>query len=171
MPARRDKQPPTLWQHAKPTIEASLGSVLAARGFGRPETAMTFWRRRRDFLDVVQLRSKYGSACRAYLGCHPLGVRESVPSEVQCIFRTSVPGEFEFPEDEVAIARFVRDELVPSVLCVVDAWFPRFASLERGLEMLESESREFDYYKKGSPVYQQALLETTECISRKAKLE
>lgn len=168
MPARRAKRAPTPWQRAKPFIEAALGSALGARGFGSPAEAMTFWRRRGTFIDVVQLRSKYGTACNVYFGCHPAGVREALPSEVHCMFRTSADKEFSLPTEEAAIRSFVECELVPSVSRVVDTWFSGFSSLESALVMLENKTLEVACYRKGSPAYESAHLELIECIRRKA---
>jgi len=167
MPSRRHKEPPTPWQGAKPAIATALASALGARGFGGPTKAMTFWRRRETFLDVVQLRSKYGVECYAHLGCHPIGVRESVRNEVACIFRTSASTIFQLPIEDAAIPSFVQRELVPAINRVVDKWFPLFSSLEDALDMLENQTLDVAYFNKGSPAYEDAFRELTECIRRK----
>lgn len=168
MPARRTKRAPTPWQRAKPFIETALGSALGARGFGSPAEAMTFWRRRGTFIDAVQLRSKYGTARDVYFGCHPAGVRESMPSEVHCMFRTSAGKEFSLATEDAAIRAWVERELVPSVSRVVDTWFLHFSSLESAFVLLENKTQEVAGYRKDSPAYESARLELIECIRRKA---
>lgn len=166
MPSQRQKHPPTPWQTAKPLIQAALGSALLRRGFATP--GMTMWRRRGEFLDVVQLRSKYGLGCHGYFGCHPADLGEP-PGESSCIFRTSLAGEFRVPADVALVSSFIERELLPQVLHVVDTWFPRFASLEAAVFCLENHTDEVSISNKHSPAYDDALVALHACLRRRSK--
>lgn len=164
MPKQKRKFPPTPWQMAKPVILSAFTPAFLDRGF--PDPGMTMWRRRGDFVDVVQLRSKYGTACDAYFGCHPIppSAIATQPNESSCIFRTSSHHEFLLPLDLAAMTPFVHRELLPAVLQVVDTWFRQFSSLEAAALCLENRTYEVSLCNKHSPWYEEGLAELHRCI-------
>lgn len=68
MPKQKHRYPPTPWHLARPVLEAELAATLASRGFvGAP--GVLLWRARGEFVDMLHLRSKYGTACQVVFGC------------------------------------------------------------------------------------------------------
>ena len=161
MPARHQKQQPTIWQLAKPHIRDILGTALIERGFANPGTTM--WRHRHAFVDVVRLCSKYGVECTIHFGCNPRHIGDSQPEEWNCIFRTSLRDTFRFPPDPAAVADLIATVIQPQVLQIVDTWFPRFTSLDAAISLLTNNTSEVFLGNKGSPAWTYALDALKQC--------
>ena len=168
MPKRRHKRLPTPWQQAKPAILAGLEAALVGRGFLEPGLVMS--RRRSDFIDVIELWSKYGTDCVVFFGCEPARPGDPVPRMSSCTFRDTVHGQLAIPSDPALLPQFVGDNLVPRVVHVVESWFPRFASLESASSLLDDRTSELCGFNKPSPAYAQARAKLDECIRQRSEV-
>jgi hypothetical protein len=155
MPKRHRKKEPTLWQRAKPHIRDILGAALVEQGFANPGTTM--WRHRPDFVDVVHLRSKYGSECTVHFGCNPRFLGKPQPDVWDCIFRTSLHDSFRLPADPSALPAMVISVIQPQVCRVLDTWFSRFASIDVAISLLDNVPTEVSYSNKDSPAWRYAM--------------
>lgn len=146
--------PPTAWRLARPSLEATLGLELAARGFSEP--SVTMWRRRGEFVDVFQMRSKYGTSCSFALGCDLEDPAILQPSPWSCVFQHSMP-ELRIPVASSALADWVALEVRPTVLLAVDSWFPLVTSVEHAVHLLEVADHAVGAPKLQSPTGEKAL--------------
>jgi hypothetical protein len=154
--------PPTAWRLARPSIEATLGLELVARGFSEPD--VTMWRRRGDFVDIFHMRSKYGTCCCFYFGCDLHDPAAPHPSPWGCAFQSSIP-ELGIPADSSALADWVVRDVTRPVVDVVDSWFPRFTSIEHAVHLLKAGDRSVGAPKPESPAAEKALSRFTALLA------
>lgn len=155
MPRQNQPAAPTPWQLAKPEIFAGLVEPMRLRGFERSGNRLL--RHRRPFIDVVELRSKYGIGVWIKAGSVPIQLGIVEPTELDCVLRISSPAEFPIPNGPAGLERFILTELVPFVLRLADSWFARFESIGDAVQLLQTDLTSVATFNNPSPAFSQAL--------------
>lgn len=155
------------WAEVKKVLRETICVALCDQGF--PCAGHIMWRRRPEFVDVIQFRHINWSPLAFVIdvGSHPRGVAPAQPKPGECIFSTGIRhsddtlsqgGTFRCAET-LELQREYLLGIAPEVAAKAGEWFSRFTTVTEALRLLEESWSWNDLNglrigRRGSPMYE-----------------